>query len=115
VNLKEIVHNLGLEVRTGQSALMTEVRGGYAGDLLSDVLAHGQPADLWVTLQTHPNTVAVASLKGLAGIVLVNGREPEADTLQRAEAENVVLLVSALPAFELVGRLHALGLSGMRT
>lgn len=115
MNLKEIVHNLGLEVRTGQSALMTEVRGGYAGDLLSDVLAHGQPADLWVTLQTHPNTVAVASLKGLAGIVLVNGREPEADTLQRAEAENVVLLVSALPAFELVGRLHALGLSGMRT
>ena len=115
MNLKDIVRNLGLEVRAGESALMNEVRGGYAGDLLSDVIAHGRPGDLWVTLQTHPNTVAVASMNGLAGIVLVNGREPQDDTLQKARAENVVLLVSTLPTFELVGRLYGLGLSGMRT
>jgi hypothetical protein len=115
MTLKDLVQELGLEVRAGGSALETEVGGGYAGDLLSDVIAHGRPGDLWVTLQTHPNTVAVASLKGLAGIVLVNGRQPEADTLQKAEAENVVVLVSALPTFELVGRLYGLGLSGMRT
>ena len=115
MNLKDIVHNLGLSVRAGESALTNEVRGGYAGDLLSDVLAHGRPGDLWVTLQTHPNTVAVASMNALAGIILVNGREPEAETLQKAQAENVVLLVSTLPTFELVGRLYGLGLSGMRT
>jgi hypothetical protein len=54
-------------------------------------------------------------MNALAGIVLVNGREPEAETLQKAQAENVVLLVSTLPTFELVGRLYGLGLSGMRT
>jgi len=114
VNLKDIVQKLRLEVRAGDSALATEVRGGYASDLLSDVIAHGRPGDLWVTLQKHPNTVVVASMNRLAGIVLVNGREPEAETLQKARAENVVLLVSVLPAFELVGRLYSLGLSGMR-
>jgi hypothetical protein len=115
MTLNDLVKELGLEVRAGGSALETEVRGGYASDLLSDVIAHGQPGDLWVTLQRHQNIVAVASLKRLAGIVLVNGREPEADTLQKAGAEGVPLLVSALPTFELVGRLHDLGLSGIRT
>lgn len=110
-----MAQKLGLEVRAGGSALEVEVRGGYASDLLSDVIAHGQPGDLWVTLQRHQNIVAVASLKRLAGIVLVNGREPEADALQKAGAEGVPLLVSALPTFELVGRLHDLGLSGIRT
>ena len=115
MNLSEIARKLGLEVRVGQDALTAEVRGGYASDLLSDVLAHAQEGDLWVTLQTHLNTVAVASMKGLAGIVLVNGREPQADTLEKAETENVPILVSPLPAFELIGRLYGLGLSGMRT
>jgi len=115
VRLSEIVEKLALEVRAGKDALATEVRGGYVSDLLSDVLAHGREGDLWVTLQIHQNTVGVASIKGLAGIVLVNGREPEADTIEKAGAENVALLVSDLPAFELVGRLCALGLSGLRT
>jgi hypothetical protein len=115
MTLNEIVQKLGLEVRTGQSALATDVGGGYASDLLSDVLAHAREGDLWVTLQTHVNIVAVASMKALAGIVLVNGREPEAETLQKAREEDIALLVSRLPTFELIGRLHDLGLSGMRT
>ncbi|MBM4036882.1 MAG: serine kinase [Planctomycetes bacterium] len=115
MNLNEIAHKLGLEVRAGGSALTTEVRGGYASDLLSDVIAHGQEGDLWVTLQAHENTVPVAILKKLAGIVLVNGREPEAETLQKARAEDIPVLVSALPAFELIGRLYALGVPGIRT
>lgn len=110
MTLSEIVQKLRLEVRGGGDALANEVRGGYASDLLSDVIAHSREGDLWVTLQTHQNTVAVASMKGLAGIVLVNGREPEADTLQKAEEENIPLLLSDLPAFELIGRLYNLGL-----
>ena len=115
MNLNDIAQKLGLEVRWGGEALLTEVRGGYASDLMSDVIANGREGDLWVTLQTHQNTVAVASLKGLAGIVLVNNREPDADMLRKAGEENVVVLVSGLPAFELVGRLHDLGISGLRT
>ena len=115
MTLSDLVQRLDLEVRAGDDALANEVRGGYASDLLSDVIAHSREGDLWVTLQTHQNTVAVAGMKGLAAIVLVNGRQPEADTLQKAREENVPLLVSSLPAFELIGRLHELGLSGSRT
>lgn len=115
MNLREIVEQLQLEVKANEDSLSNEVTGGYASDLLSDVIANAQEGDLWVTLQTHQNTVAVASMKGLAGIVLVNGREPEADTLKKATEENIPLLISALPSFELIGRLYKLGVSGMRT
>ena len=115
MNLSEIVQRLQLEVIAGDGSLLCEVNGGYASDLLSDVIANAQERDLWVTLQTHQNIIAVASMKELAGIVLVNAREPEVDTLEKAKEENVPLLVSPLPAFELIGRLYKLGVSGMRT
>ena len=114
MNLRELIRKLELEVKVGGDSLSNDVRGGYASDLISDVLANAQEGDLWVTLQAHQNTVAVASLKGLAGVLLVNGRQPEEDTLRKAKDQNVPLLVSALPAFELVGRLYQVGLSGIR-
>jgi len=110
--LKEIVEGLGLEVRSGAHLLDKEVKGGYASDLLSDVMAHAKAGDLWITLQVHLNIVAVATLNDLAGIVLVNGREPEEATLRKAAEEGVVLMVSPLSTFEVVGRLYELGIRG---
>ena len=52
----------------------------------------------------------MASLKELAGVVLVGGRQPQDDTLLKAEEEGVPILVSERPAFELVGRLYELGI-----
>ena len=115
MTLREIADKLQLEMKAGSGFLSNEVRGGYASDLLSDVIANAREGDLWVTLQTHQNTVAVGSMKDLAGIVLVNGREPEAGTVQKAREQDLPLLVSALPAFELIGRLYNFGLSGIGT
>ena len=115
MNVRDIAERLQLDLKAGDESLSNEVTGGYASDLMSDVIANAREGDLWVTLQTHQNTVAVASMKGLAGVVLVNEREPEADTLQKAQQEKLPLLVSSLSAFELIGRLHDLGVSGTRT
>ena len=112
MKLADLVDTLGLDVRCARGNLGNEVSGGYASDLLSDVIAKGSPGDLWITLQVHQNIVAVASMKDLAGIVLVNGREPEEDTVQKAETEGIPVLVSKLPTFELVGRLYHLGVRG---
>jgi hypothetical protein len=112
MRLREIVDAMGLTVKTGDGLLDQEVRGGYASDLMSDVMANADEGDLWVTLQIHQNIVAVAVMKSLAGIVLINGREPEAETVQKAETEGIPIMVTDMPAFELVGRLFALGISG---
>ncbi len=113
MKLAEIVEKLDLAVRTAGGRLGREVTAGYASDLMSDVIAHAKPGTLWVTLQIHQNIVAVASMNELAGIVLVNGREPEAETIEKAEAEGLPIMVTPLPTFEVVGRLYSLGIPGI--
>lgn len=112
MKLQEIVDKLNLKVKIKTGSLQREISHGYASDLLSDVLAHGREGDIWVTMQIHQNIVPVASVKDLAGIIIINGREPEKETLKRAKHENIPLMVSGLSAFELIGRLYTLGVSG---
>jgi hypothetical protein len=114
VKLTEVIEKLDLSVRSAASELDRVVTGGYASDLLSDVLANSDQGNLWITLQIHQNIVAVASMKDLAGIVLVNGREPEKETIEKAEAERIAIMVTELPTFEVVGRLYGLGVAGMK-
>jgi hypothetical protein len=107
--LGDIVKVLGLKVRTGAAHLDREVTGGYASDLLSDVVANSRAGELWITLQTHENTVAVAGLRDLAGIILVGAREPDAETVARAEAAGLPILVAPQRTFEVAGRLIEAG------
>ncbi len=110
INLKDIVQKLDLKVVTGD--LEKEIEAGYASDLLSDVIANAHKDNIWITLQTHVNIVAVASLQDLAGIILVNGREPEEETIKKARKENIALMITDLQAFEIAGKLYELGIHG---
>jgi predicted transcriptional regulator len=113
VTVSDIVNFFGLKIRTGENQLNEEVTGGYASDLLSDVIAHSRKGNLWITIQTHPNIVAVATMKELTAIILTGGREPDPETVQKAEEEGIPILVSPLFTFELAGRLYQTGISGM--
>jgi len=114
MTLQEAVDRLEMKPLSALAKLSAEVSGGYVSDLLSDVMANAKAGDIWVTLQTHQNIVAVASLKEIAGIVLIGGREPDKGTLAKAEEEKIPLLLSGLPAFEVVGKLYQMGISGKR-
>ena len=108
MKLKEIAEKLQLKVLTAKDKLDEEVSGGYTSDLLSDVIANSKEGYLWITLQTHQNIVAVAKLKDLAGIIIVNNREPDEETLAKAKQENVPLLCSEEMSFEISGKLFGL-------
>ena len=108
MKLHQVIKELELEVKFKVSNLDKEVSGGYASDLLSDVIANAKKDNIWITLQIHPNIVGVATLKELAGIIIVNAREPEEETLKKAEQENIPIMVTELPAFEITGKLYRL-------
>ncbi len=112
MKVEALIKSLRLDVKAGGNQLQQEVTGGYVGDLLSDVIAHSSKGNVWVTIQTHPNIIAVASMKELAAIILAGGREPDLETLKKAEEEEIPVLSSLLPAFELVGRLYQTGVAG---
>jgi hypothetical protein len=109
MTLETLVEKMNLKCKCCWEKLKTtEIKGGYAGDLLSDVMANSQAGNIWVTRQVHVNVVAVASLKEHAGIVIVQGANPEKDTIDRATKEGIPIMVSDLPEFELVGRIFQL-------
>jgi hypothetical protein len=109
MTLETLVEKLGLKCKCCWEKLKTtEIKGGYAGDLLSDVMANSQQGNVWVTRQVHLNIVAVASLKEHAGIVIVQGANPEKDTIDKATREGIPIIVSDLPEFELVGKIYQL-------
>ncbi len=115
MNVAEATRLIEGTLITGIAAGEREIQGGYASDLLSDVMANSHEGDLWVTLQKHVNIVAVAQLNGLAAIILVNGRKPEPDTLARAEEMGIPIVSTPLQAFDAVGILHAQGIHGRRS
>jgi predicted transcriptional regulator len=112
MTLREAAEKMGMKPVSGLSRLSREFTRGYVSDLLSDVMANAKAGDVWVTLQVHQNIVAVAALKELAAIILIGGRQPERQTLAKAEAENIPILLSELPAFEVAGRLYQMGILG---
>ncbi len=114
MNVAEAAKKIDGTLVTGAAGTTQEIKGGYASDLLSDVMGNGSEGDIWVTLQKHVNIVAVAQLKGLAAIVLVNDRKPEADTILKAEEMGIPIIVTRLPAFEAIGILYAQGIYGRR-
>ena len=110
MTLNEVADALNLEVRSAKEQLNREVKGGYVSDLLSDVIAGTREGDLWITLQLHQNIVAVAFLNNLAGIVIVGGREPDPDTLEKAEEQELPVLVTSLSAYEVAGKMFKMGI-----
>ena len=78
-----------------------EVTSAYCGDLLSDVLAHVQPDSVWFTIQGHVNIVAVAQLRDVACIVLVNGISPDPQTVAKAQMQGICLCGSDRTSAEL--------------
>jgi hypothetical protein len=112
MTVAEVAKQIGGVVFGSTADADRPVTGGYVSDLLSDVIANAQEGDLWVTLQKHVNIVAVAHLNSLAGIVIVNGRQPEPDATVRAAEERVPIVSTPLPAFNVVGILYGLGVRG---
>lgn len=108
MKVKEIIEKLKLHVLTAQDKLDAEVSSGYTSDLLSDVIANSHEGNLWITLQTHQNIIAVAKLKDLAGIIIVNNRQPDEETLKKAEEKDVPLMVTKESAFIISGKLYQL-------
>lgn len=68
-----------------------EVRGGYAGDLLSFVMVHAPRGAAWMTIMNHVNVIAVAVYAGVSCVVVCEG-EPVGEKMVLAAREHGVNL-----------------------
>lgn len=108
MKVSDLKDRFGLTVFCGEENLENNVIGGYTSDLLSDVMGRLEEEMVWITLQTHQNVIAVASLKDAAAVILVNGLKPDEEMLEKGRAEGIPLLGTSLPAFEISGKIYQL-------
>ena len=104
MKLYDLIEKLKLEVVTkGEDK---EVTGCYIGDMLSVVMSRAEEGNIWLTVQTNVNIDAVAVLTEMSAIVLVEGMEPDEETVGKAKMQGVTILKTQETAYALACRVR---------
>ena len=77
-----------------------EIDGAYVGDLLSWVMGKADCGNVWITIMSNINIIAVATLADVSCIVLADGVRLEGDVLDLALSKGVNVLSTTLSAYE---------------
>ena len=85
-----------------------EVCGAYCGDLLSWVMGRAQSDNVWITIMSNLNVIAVASLSDVSCVLLAEGVELSEDAKKAAEEKDINILVSEKSTYELAVLLGSL-------
>ena len=85
-----------------------EVNGVYIGDLLSWVMGRAQCDNVWITIMSNINVIAVASLSDVSCVLLAEDVSLDDEILNTAKQKGINILSTPLAAFE-----TAVQISGM--
>lgn len=77
-----------------------KINGVYVGDLLSWVMSKAESGNVWITIMSNINIVAVATLTEASCIILAEGVLPDANALSAAEAKGINILSTKLSAYD---------------
>lgn len=107
MKITEIADTLSLKIIRNEDA-DTNITAAYTSDLLSDVMANAPDDSLLITIQGHKNTIAVASLAGIRGIIVCNDRPIPEDMISAANEEDIAILSTSDDQFTVSGKLFKL-------
>lgn len=100
MTIENVIAVLNAVPLTAETDVSKEITGGYVCDLLSLAMGKVQAGDIWITVQTNVNIVAVASLTEAACVLVAENMNVEESVIKKAESEGVVLLRTDKNAYE---------------
>ena len=77
-----------------------EISGVYIGDLLSWVMGRAAQDNVWITIMSNLNIVAVATLSDVSCILLAEGVTLDDEVKLVAEGKDVNVLRTSLSAYD---------------
>ena len=110
MQVKEFVEKTSFTVKASKKALEKEITGVFVGDLLSWVMGNCEENQVWITVQSHLNIVAVAALKEISCLVIAQSAEVEDELINKAIEEDIALCMCDLSAYEVCKKCAELGL-----
>lgn len=100
MTVSELCDRFGLEVLSMPEP-ERNITGVYAGDLLSWVMGRAQSGDLWVTIMTNVNVIAVAVMADVACTVIAENAETSDEVIAKAKEQGINLLRTSKSIYEL--------------
>ena len=108
MTVNQLAERLSLKILAGNFSLDNTICSGYCCDLLSWVMSRAKENDAWITVMGNLNSIAVASLTDCACIILAENASLDNDAKQKADSQDISILQSDLPAYELAIKLDKL-------
>ncbi|MBR6917923.1 MAG: hypothetical protein IKN38_07035 [Clostridia bacterium] len=99
MKIETAVRALGLKELTPCAS--TEFDGVYVGDFLSRAMSRVEEGNLWVTIMSNVNVVAVASLSDAAAVILAEGVAMAPDVIDAAREKGVAVFTSEMSAYDI--------------
>jgi hypothetical protein len=109
MTVKELVQKTGWNVIAGGAEGV--VTSAYVCDLLSWVMAHGRQGTAWVTVQTHLNVIAVASLHEFSCVIIPENIAVAKDTIDAANEKGVCLIAAPCTSYGAARVMAGLGIA----
>ncbi len=108
--IKDLKDKFHFKLLAGEKGLDNEINGLYCCDLLSWVMSHAKDGDAWITVQTHINIVAIASLLNLACIIVPESIEVDSDTVAKADEEGIPIFSTDINSFKIFTKFYEAGM-----
>lgn len=108
--VKEFIEKTGFKVLSGSAGFESSIEGVFVGDLLSWVIGNCKPSQVWVTVQSHMNILAVSALKEIPCIIIAQNANVDEEMIQKAKEEDIAICISDLSAYEIAKKCAELGL-----
>lgn len=107
--MNDLVLDSRFELVSESLSSSEEIQGYYVGDLLSFVMAKATKGQMWLTVQTHPNVIAIASLLELSAVMIVESAAIPEETITMAKEKGIAIVTTKCPAVEVIQTLPRLG------
>jgi len=89
-----------------KNAGSSHIKGVYVCDLLSHAMAKINDGDMWITVHTNINIVAVALLANASCVVIPENISVEKTTLDKASEESIAIISAPHSAYEICTRFY---------
>ena len=99
MTVSKLAEELGLTKLSGDAD--REVESCYISDLLSRVLGGCEPGDVWITVQSSLNMVAVAVMTDASCVILPEGLTAPDNVVEKANEEGLTIFTSEETAYSL--------------
>ena len=110
MTLREVRDILDAEVLCGEHLLDSDVKTGFACDLISEMLAHAGSYTLLITTLTNAHVIHTAEVMDAVAVVFAGGKRPDAAMIKAINGGRIPLLATDHLIFKCCGLLFKHGI-----